>query len=254
MIHRLTSLCLLATLCCAPASFAADTAEVKIATGHTFIKRVFDPIRSAFRDKTGIDISILFNDPLPALAELENGHVDAAGASLTLENWLDLARKAGIPVKEKGAYTSIVPIHEKSMIMVHKSNRVPLLSKEQLKGIFTNKIQNWKEVGGDDAPILIVWPTVSSGAIILFKARVMDNEPLTAQSVYDVESMADVPEAIAATPEAIGIITGTTAGTGLKEIAPALERPLTLVYKGKPSPNLQKLLDFIQAEGKNHIK
>lgn len=254
MNYRFSALCLLVTLCCASQSFAADAAEVKIATGHTFIKRVFDPIRSAFRDKTGIDISILFNDPLPALAELEKGHVDAAGASLTLETWLDLAGKAGIPVGKSGAYTSIVPIHEKAMITVHNSNRIPLLSREQLKGIFTGKIQNWKELGGDDAPILVVWPTVSSGAIILFKARIMDNEPLTAQSIYGVESMAEVPEAIAATPEAIGITTGTTAGSGLREIAPAIERPLTLIYKGKPSPNLQKLLDFIQAEGKSYIK
>lgn len=251
MNYRFSALCLLVTLCCASQSFAA---EVKIATGHTFIKRVFDPIRSAFRDKTGIDISILFNDPLPALAELEKGHVDAAGASLTLETWLDLAGKAGIPVGKSGAYTSTVPIHEKAMITVHNSNRIPLLSREQLKGIFTGKIQNWKELGGDDAPILVVWPTVSSGAIILFKARIMDNEPLTAQSIYGVESMAEVSEAIAATPEAIGITTGTTAAAGLREIAPAIERPLTLVYKGKPSPNLQKLLDFIQAEGKSYIK
>lgn len=232
---------------------AACADEVKIATGHTFIKRVFDPIKSSFRDKTGIDIKIIYNDPVPALAELEKGGVDAAGASLALEEWLEKGRKEGLPVKDTGTYTSYVPVTEKLMIVVNAENRAKGLSKEQLKGIFTGRIRNWNEVGGDDAPILVVWPSISSGALILFNARIMDDEPLT-KTVYDVESIADTPDAIAATPEAIGIVTGTTAEKGLKEIAPAIERPLTLVFKGKPAPNLQKLLDFLKGEGKRYIK
>lgn len=227
--------------------------EVKIATGHTFIKRVFDPIKNTFRDKTGIDISILFFDPVPALAELEKDSVDAAGASLTLENWLELGKKAGIPVKEKSAYTSSVVVTEKSMFVVHAENRITSLSREQLKGIFTGKIVNWKEVGGDDAPILVVWPTLSSGALIIVKQKIMDNEELT-KTLYDVESIGETPDAVASTPEAIGVVTGNIAGKGLREIAPAIERPLTLVYKGKPSANLRKLLDFLHDEGRLYIK
>jgi len=227
--------------------------EVKIATGYTFIKRVFDPIRTPFRDKTGIDITILFNDPVPALAEMEKGNVDAAGASMPLEDWLNAAWKADVPVKEIRAYGSYIPVAEKLMIMVNAKNSVNALSKEQLKGIFTGRILNWNEVGGDNAPILVVWPSVSSGALIIFKSRILNNEPVT-KTVYDVESLADTPDSIAATPEAIGIVTGTTVEMGLKEVAPAIERPLTLVYKGKPSPNLQKLLDFLKDEGKRYIQ
>lgn len=231
----------------------ASAEEIRIATGHTFIKRVFDPIRSAFKQKTGIDIKILFNDPVPALAELEKGAADVAGASLTSEDWLALAGKAGVPVQESSRYTAYVPATEKSMIVVHAGNRIQTLSKEQLKAIFTGRTNNWREVGGTDAPVLVVWPTVSSGAVIIVQAKVMDNEPLT-KTVYDVESMADTPDAIAATPEAIGIVTDIQAGKGLKEVAPALERPLTLLYKGKPNPRLQKLLDFLESEGKQYIK
>lgn len=227
--------------------------EVKIATGHTFIKRVFDPIRIPFMEESGIDIHILFNDPVRALAELEKGNADVAGASLALPEWLELARKAGVPVQEAGAYRSYEPVTEKTMIMLNSGNRVNVLSKEQLKGIFTGRILNWKEVGGNDAPILVIWPAVSSGALVTFKAMIMDNEPLT-KTLFDVESMADTPEALKETPEAIGIVTGTMAGKGLKEVAPAILRPLTLVYKGDPSPELQKLLNFIKNEGKQYIQ
>ncbi|MBV5340506.1 MAG: substrate-binding domain-containing protein [Deltaproteobacteria bacterium] len=235
---------------------AASTAgadELRIATGHTFINRVFDPVRRAFRDKTGIDIKVLFRDPIPALSDLEKGGVDAAGASLPLEEWLEQGRSAGVPVKELAAYISYVPVTEKLMIVVNEGNRIKVLSNEQLKAVFTGRVLNWREVGGDDAPILVVWPSINSGALIIFKQRILDNGPLT-KVIYDVESIADTPDAIAATPEAIGIITGTAPGKGVKEIAPAIVRPLTLLYKGKAVPNLQKLLDFLKGEGQRYLQ
>ena len=236
-----------------PTIAMADADAVKIATGHTFIKKVFDPIRCAFKDKTGLDIKIIYSDPVPALAELEKGNVDAAGASLPLEDWLKLAKKADVPVKEIGAYTPYTPTSEKLMVVVNSENKVQALSKEQLKEIFSGRTSNWKEVGGDDTAILVVWPAVSSGALVVFKSNIMDNEPLTT-TVYDVESIADTADAIAASPEAIGIVTATMLPQGLKQIAPAIERPLTLLYKEKPTPNLQKLLDFLKGEGKKYLK
>lgn len=236
--------------------FAASTAcadEVRIATGHILIRRIFDPVKRAFRDKTGIDIKILYRDPLTALAELEKGDVDAAGSSLGLEEWLKEGRSAGVPVKEPAAYGSYVPVTEKLMVVVNAGNRVTALSKEQLKSVFTGKSVNWSEVGGDDTPILVVWPSLPSGALIVFKSIIMDNEQLT-KVVYDVESMADTADAISAAPEAIGVITGSASGNGIKEIAPAIERPLTLLYKRKPAPNLQKLLDFLKGEGKRYLQ
>ncbi len=227
--------------------------DVRIATGYTFIKKVFDPVRCAFKEKTGIDIKIIYDDPVPALAELEKGNVDAAGASLALEEWLTQAKNAGVAVKEAGAYASYIPATENAMIVVNAENRVTVLSKEQLKDIFTGRTLNWKEAGGDDAPILVVWPSVSSGALIVFRSKIMDNAPTT-KAVYDVESMADTPDAVAATPEAIGVVTAPNVPNGTKEVAPAIERPLSLVYKGVPSPNLQKLLDFLKGEGKLYIK
>ncbi|MFA7404036.1 MAG: substrate-binding domain-containing protein [Pelobacteraceae bacterium] len=250
MKRILISLCAMLLLF---SSSAASAEEIRIATGHTFIKRVFDPIRSAFKDKTGLELKIAFNDPLPALAELEKGNADVAGASLMVDNWLELGKAAGIPVKERSMYSSVVVVTEKSHFVVNKANRVQTLSKEQLKGIFTGTLTNWTEVGGDDAPILIVWPTVSSGSVIIVKQKVMDNEPLT-KTVYDVETIGEVPDAVASTPEAIGVVTGISVEDGLKEVAPPIERPLTLLYKGTASPNLQKLLNFLTVEGKQYIQ
>lgn len=231
----------------------AAAAEVKIATGHTFIKRVFDPIRSPFKDKTGIDLSITFFDPVPALVELEKGVVDMAGASLTVENWLELAQKVGVSVKGKSAYTAVVVAREHSRFVVNAENKVKSLSREQLKGIFTGTITNWQEVGGADSPILVVWPSITSGALIIVQQLIMDNVGLT-KTLFDVESMGDVPDAVAATPEAIGVITGKAGLKGLREVARPIERPLTLIYSKEPSPAMKKLLEFLSVEGSQYIQ
>jgi phosphate transport system substrate-binding protein len=41
-------------------------------------------------------------------------------------------------------------------LIVHKDNPVKSLSSEQVVGIYTRKITNWKEVGGNDAPVTAI--------------------------------------------------------------------------------------------------
>lgn len=41
-------------------------------------------------------------------------------------------------------------------IIVHESNPVERLSNEQITSIYTKKIKNWGEVGGENAPIIVV--------------------------------------------------------------------------------------------------
>jgi phosphate transport system substrate-binding protein len=41
-------------------------------------------------------------------------------------------------------------------LIVHKDNPVKSLSSKQVVGIYTGKITNWKEVGGNDAPITAI--------------------------------------------------------------------------------------------------
>lgn len=227
--------------------------EMRVAIGHALFKRVFEPVRQPFKEKTGLDLHIELIDPLPAITLLEKGMIELAGAGVTLENWLDLAEKAGIPVKEKEKYASFVVLTESTRFIVNAANKVPPLSKNQLKSIFTGKITNWKEVGGDDMQILVVWPTLTSGAFITVKQRIMDNEQLV-KTIYDVETIRDVPDAIISAPETIGIITGEMNFKGLKEIATPIERPLSLIYKGTASNHVQKLLDFLKGEGKQYLQ
>ncbi len=48
-------------------------------------------------------------------------------------------------------------------VIVHKKNGVLNLTKEQILGIYTGNITNWKDVGGKDAPITVVTRESGSG-------------------------------------------------------------------------------------------
>jgi phosphate transport system substrate-binding protein len=58
-------------------------------------------------------------------------------------------------------------------VYVHASSPLSELSMEQLKGIFTGKITNWKEVGGPDAKMIVYSRENSSGTYVFFKEAVL---------------------------------------------------------------------------------
>ena len=58
--------------------------------------------------------------------------------------------------------------------MVHPSNPVNGLTTQQLKDIYSGKITNWKDVGGDDAAIVVVGRDTSSGTYGTWQEMIMD--------------------------------------------------------------------------------
>lgn len=61
-------------------------------------------------------------------------------------------------------------------IVVNKNLGVTNLTKDQIKGIFSGKIKNWKEVGGADKEIFLVHRTASSGTRATFVKTVLDGD------------------------------------------------------------------------------
>lgn len=228
--------------------------EVTVATGQTFIEKVFDQIKKPLKDATGLEVKILVNSPVPSLGELEKGNAELAGASLPLELWLAAAEKDGLQFKDKAAFQSFLILEENTVVILNTANKAGALTKDQLKGIFTEKITNWKEVGGNDEPIIIVWPRLASGALTTFQKKILDGEAPT-KNVLDVQSLGDIPQAVGANPEAIGLANEGAMAAGVKVAdAPKIERPLLLVSKGAPSKKVQLLLDYLKGEGKKYFK
>jgi phosphate transport system substrate-binding protein len=252
MINRIFFLIFLIFLVLTNKVFSQE--ELKIGAGAAPTENILKPIKPYFEKATGIKLQILDYGPKQAMLELEKGAIDAATAGLSFEDWLDLMKKEGVPVKDPASLNFVEIGKDRIVVLIHKDNPVNELSKDQLKGIFTGKITNWKEVGGKDMPIIVVWGKLIPGTNKLFVEKILDGEPVL-KEVLETTTAAEIKNIIAITPEAIGI--GPLAvvdGSVKAPKIPDISRPITLVTKGKPSAKVQKLIDFIKGEGQKYIK
>jgi len=97
------------------------------------------------------------------ITALINGTADIANASREMKKEeVAEARAKGVEPKEH------VVARDAIAIIVHKSNPVARLTIRQLSDIYAGKISNWREVGGDDRPIVRLSRETNSGTHVFF--------------------------------------------------------------------------------------
>ena len=145
-------------------------------------------------------------------AALQNQQTDLANASRPIKS---AERAACIKTFGKSPTEYKVALDGLS-VYLHESNPVDQLSIEQLGGIFTGKIRNWKEVGGADQPITIYSRENSSGTYEFFKEHVLGGRDFAA-SAQNMPGTAVLLQSVARDPKAIGY-GGAAYGQGAKHI------------------------------------
>jgi phosphate transport system substrate-binding protein len=98
------------------------------------------------------------------------------------------------PVKLKAT-----PIGVDALVfIVNEKNKVKNLTTEQIRDIYSGKITNWKDLGGDDATIEAYQRVLNSGSQTLFLNLVMkDVKPVDAPIKYRIEGMDGLIETLA---------------------------------------------------------
>ena len=233
---------------------AASAAEIKLGGGGASIASIFVPVKGAYEKATGNNLIILQSTPKDGLKQLWNGQLDAAVSAVGIDGMIAGAEKDGVKVDKSGLRIAEVGIN-KTVVFVHPSNRVAALNKEQMKGLFTGRIANWKEVGGADEPVLVVWGKNSPGQNALFTKIILDGEKVTPENL-ETTDYKGIKESVASNPGAIGIDPlGMVDGT-VKAVKPSPEvvSPVLLITRGTPAAPVSQLLDYIKAQGKNYIK
>ena len=90
--------------------------------------------------------------------------------------------------------------------VVSKNVKVDDLSLEQLKGIFSGQITNWKEVGGDDATIVVLNRKAGSGTRATFEAAVFGDEAVDFKGDAELDKSGDVQTQMGSTDNAISYL------------------------------------------------
>ena len=102
-------------------------------------------------------------------------------------------------------------------VYVNAGNPLKEISVPQLEAIFTGKIKNWKELGGNDLPITVYSRENSSGTYEFFKEHVLQGKDFAA-SAQTMQGTAAVLAGVANDPKAIGY-GGAAYGSGAKHLA-----------------------------------
>ena len=108
-------------------------------------------------------------------------------------------KEAGRTIVEK------IIAYDALAVVVNPSNPVSKLTREQLEGIFTGKITNWKEVGGQDMKIIPYSRETSSGTYEFFKEHVLMNKNYM-NSILSMPATGAIIQSVSQTKGAIGYV------------------------------------------------
>lgn len=153
-------------------------------------------------------------------------------------------------------------------VAVNPANKVTSLTKAQVKDVFAGKIINWKELGGNDAPISLYVREDGSGTRETFEERALD-KGTSVQSANVVNSNGAMKTAVAQDPNAIGYVgighlDSSIRGVTVDGMVPSQENAANGTYKitrllymntkGKPQGLTALFIDYIySADGKGFI-
>ena len=196
------------------------------------------------------------------ISALINGTTDVCEASRAMKDAekKQLADKAGAPPVE------ITVAKDGLSVYVNDSNPINELTMDQLKQIFTGKVENWKQLGGPDARIIPYSRENSSGTYVFFKEHVLQNADYTPRA-QAMPGTAAVVNAVVKEKFGIGY-GGAAYAKGIKvlkvkkdagsaAIAPEdktikdgtypLSRPLFFYVRAKPSAEIKSFTDWVLA-------
>jgi len=182
-------------------SLPATAATTVVIKGSTTVLPIAQVALEAYmKTHPGVNISLSGGGSGEGIKALLDRSTDIATSSREIKDKeAASAREKGIqPVEHVVAIDAIVPI-------VHPRNKVKGLTLDQLSQIYQGKITNWKEVGGDNLPIVVVSRDSSSGTYESWGHLVLNGAKVTPKAQLQASSGA-VVQTISKNRYAIGYI------------------------------------------------
>ena len=217
------------------------------------------------------------------LAVTVTGGGSGVGIAALIEGTTDIAQSSRkikfdekIKLQEGGKTVKEVTIaYDALAIIVHPQNKVSNLTREQLEGIFTGKIKNWREVGGEDLAIIPYARETSSGTYEFIKEHVLLNKNYK-NGIMSMPATGAIIQSVSQTKGAIGYVGLAYLNSNVKAIhvsynkgktyvEPSVKnaknntypivRPLLYYYVTKSESVVKPFIDFVlSAEGQKIVE
>lgn len=222
--------------------------------GSTSMEKLANALSEAFAEKyPDVTVSAEFVGSSAGVEAVLAGSADIGNSSRNLKE----------EEKTNGAVENIVAI-DGIAVCVDPANTVTDLTKQQLIDIYTGKVTNWSEVGGADAPIVVVGREAGSGTRGAFEELLEVEDACTYANTLD--STGAVIAKVASTPGAIGYasldaIDDTVIAVSLEGVEATAEnikagtyflcRPFVMATKGEISQQselVQAWFEYVMSE------
>lgn len=204
------------------------------------------------------------------IAAMINGTVDIANASRKMKpEEIAAAEANGISPVE------FVVARDAIAVVVNPSNPVDALTIQQISDIYTGKITNWRQVGGEDRPIVLLSRESNSGTYVYFLENVVrmgqkDSDLLFSPDTLLMPSSEGISAEVRQNPNAIGYdglgyvthdqkMVGVARDAGSPYVLPSaqtvndgsypISRPLYMYTAGQPDGEVKAYLDWVLGEG-----
>ncbi|OQK16030.1 ABC transporter substrate-binding protein [Methyloprofundus sedimenti] len=158
-------------------------------------------------------------------------------------------------------------------LIIHQTNPVRSLSKQQIIDIYTGKIANWQEVGGNDAPITVVNKAEGRSTLELFLHYFALNNTQVKPHVVIGDNQQGI-KSVAGNPDAIGYVSVGSAEYEAMHNVPIkllpldgivasvenvrnrrfpLSRPLNLITRAVPTGIAKEFIEFASSAQVNDL-
>lgn len=187
-----------------------------------------------------------------------------AGIKAAMDGTADIGTSSRELTREEAAQLRETVIARDGLaVVVNTANPVGALTTEQIQGLFSGRITNWKDVGGKDAKVHLVTRDPASGTHAAFLEMIMHRGGSKASISPDAmvhQSNGAVRELVHNDPDAIGYMSLGLVGHEVKAVEidgakPTLEaaiagqyklvRPFLFVTKGKPQGDANAFIEYV---------
>jgi phosphate transport system substrate-binding protein len=256
-MKKIISLLTVAMLLVCALTGCGGNKEAVATDGSTSMNKVIVALGEAFEADTGITVTYNATGSGAGIQAVQEGRCDIGLSSRDLKD----------EEKANGLEGTILA-YDGIAIIVNPNNPVSDLDIETIAKIYTGEIKNWKEVGGNDAEIVLIGREAGSGTRDGFES-ITDTED-QCQYRQELTSTGDVITTVASNPGAIGYaslasVKDTVKALTVGGVAPSeetikdgsyvVQRPFVLVTRkdAKLTESAQKFFDYITSEAANEI-
>ncbi|WP_459924605.1 PstS family phosphate ABC transporter substrate-binding protein [Desulfatiferula olefinivorans] len=200
-----------------------------------------------FMTDSGVKVKVHVFSSDVCLDRLRNGFSNLAGST--------------VPISQADRNTGMIEIpmcKDPMAVIVNPESGVTDLTLSQIRRIFSGSVTNWKDVGGNDLPVVRIIPAANTGACINFKQQVMgpfeiSDDLIAGKTFTALTGVRSIPGSVSFIAGAIArkhkditmlSVNGVSPGAG----SYPFYQTFYMVLKGEPSPMMKEVIKYMLSD------